>query len=200
MRVATVISLDVGVYSPILRLLELSDEEGIGVGISLDMLKEPGRQRFGDVVVVDTGGGVEILDEYGVVGASSGAHDSTLVDILDVTGLHGEPVDDDREVGYLPTVLFKPFGAFDGVGVLVCVEAMLEVLDCGLTAGFNGVEIGAMFGLLRCESFRKSTIPSCLGSGQGLIDALLGVVSFLSEGGDEVLVSVFVIDGVQPLL
>ena len=196
MRVAAIISLDVGVYSPILRLLELSDNEGVIVGVSLDMLKEPGWQRVGDVVVVDAGGGVEVLNEYGVVGASSGAHDSTLVDILDVTGLHGEPVDDDGEVGHLPTVLLKPLWAFDCVGILIRVEVMLEVLDSGLTASSDGVEIGAMFGLLRCESFRKSTIPSCLGCGQGLIDTLLGVVSLLSEGGDEGLVSVLVINGV----
>ena len=196
MRVAAIIVLDVGVYSPIFRLLELSDDEGIGIGVSLDMLKEPGWQGFGDVVVVNAGGGIEVLNEYGIVGAFSGAHDSTLVDILDVMGLHGEPVDDNGEVGYLPTVLLKPLWAFDCVGILVRVEVMLEVLDSGLTAGSDGVEISAVFGLLRCESFRKSTIPSCLGCSQGLIDMLLGVVPLLSESGDEGLVLVFVIDGV----
>ena len=58
MRVATVISLDVGVDSPVFTLLELFDDEGIGVGIGLDVTDELGGKGFGDVIVVDAGSGV----------------------------------------------------------------------------------------------------------------------------------------------
>ena len=58
MRVAAVISLDVSMDSPILGLLELFDDEGIGVRVGLDVTKEPGGERFRDVIVVDMGGGV----------------------------------------------------------------------------------------------------------------------------------------------
>ena len=139
------------------------------------------------------------MDEDGVVRPSCSAHNAALVDIFDVAGLHGESIDDDGEVRYLAAVFFESLGAFDCIGVLVRMEAMLEVLDGGLTACSDGVEIGAVFGFLRCESFRKSTIPSCLGRGQGLIDTFLGVVSILSQGSDEGFVSVFLVDGVtQP--
>ena len=195
-RVTAIISLDVGVNSPILGLLELFNDEGIGVGVSLDMTKEPGWERLGDVIIVDAGGGVEVLDENGVIGASSCAHDSTLVDIFDVTGLHGKPVDDNGEVRHLSAVFFKPLWALDCIGVLIRTEAMLEVFNSGLAASSDGVEVGAVFGLLRRESVRKSMIPSCLGCSQGLVDMLLSVVSLLSKSGNEGLVSVFVIDGV----
>ena len=93
--VTAVVSLDVGVDSPVLRLLELSNDEGVGVRISLDVVKEPGWKGFRDMVVVDTGGCIEVLNEDGIIGSPRGAHDSTLVDVFNVAGLHGEPVDDD---------------------------------------------------------------------------------------------------------
>ena len=58
MRVAAIIPLDVSVDSPIFTLLELFDDEGVGIGVSLDVSKEPGGQGFGNVVIVDAGGGV----------------------------------------------------------------------------------------------------------------------------------------------
>ena len=57
-RVAAIVSLDVGMDSPVFGLLELFDNEGVGVGVGLDVSKEPGRKGFGDVVVVDARGGV----------------------------------------------------------------------------------------------------------------------------------------------
>ena len=103
------------------------------------------------------------MNEYGVVGASGCTHDSALVNVFDVTGLHGEPIHDDGEVGYLPAILLKSFGALDGVSILVGAEAALEVLDCGSTASSDRFKVSAVFGFLRFESFRKSTIPSCFG-------------------------------------
>ena len=56
--VAAIISLDVRMDSPVLALLELSNNERVCVGVGLDVSEEPGRKGFGDVIVVDTGGGV----------------------------------------------------------------------------------------------------------------------------------------------
>ena len=137
------------------------------------------------------------MNEDGVVGSSGCTHDSPLVDILDISSLKGESVDDDGEVGYLSAVFLEPFWTFDGIGSFILVETVSEVFDGGLTAGSNGVEVGTVFSLLRRESFRKSTIPSCFGCGQGLIDTFLGIVSFFSQGGDEGLVSIFVVNGVS---
>ena len=58
MRVAAVISLDIGMDPPVFGLLEFFDNEGVGVRIGLNVTKEPGRERLGDVVVVDARGGV----------------------------------------------------------------------------------------------------------------------------------------------
>ena len=55
-RVAAVISLDIGMDSPVFGLLEFFDNKGVGVRVGLDVTKEPGRERFGDVVVVDARG------------------------------------------------------------------------------------------------------------------------------------------------
>ena len=57
-RVAAVIPLDVGMNSPVLTLLELFDNERVGVGVSLDVGEEPSGKGFGDVVIVDARGGV----------------------------------------------------------------------------------------------------------------------------------------------
>ena len=57
-RVATVIPLDIGMDSPVFGLLEFFNDEGIGVGVGLDMAKEPGRKGVGDMVVIDAGGGI----------------------------------------------------------------------------------------------------------------------------------------------
>ena len=92
-------------------------------------------------------------------------------------------------------ILFETFWTFDGVDGFILMETVLEVFDGGLTTGSNGVEVGVVFSFLRSESFRKSTIPSCLGCGQCLINALLGIVSLLLQGGDEGFVSIFVVDG-----
>ena len=199
-RVAAIVSLDIGVDSPVFGLYELLNDEGVGIGVSLDVTKEPGGKGFGDVVVVDARGGVEVLNEYGIVGSSSGAHDSTLVDILDIAGLHREPVDDDGEVGHLPTILLKSLGAFDGVSIFIGTEAVLEIFDGGSTTSSDCFEVSTVLGLLRLESFRKSTIPSCLGRRQGVVNALLAVISLLSKGGDEVLVSVFTVGGALQLV
>ena len=199
MRVATVIPLNVGMDSPVFCLLKFLDDERIGVGVSLDVTKEPGWQRFGDVVVVDVGGRVQVLDKDGVVRPSCSTHNSALVDVLDVSGLHGESVDDNGEVRYLSAVFFESFWTFDSIGGFIRVEAMLEIFNGRLTSSPNGIEASVMFGLLRCESFCKSTIPSCLGCGQGLVDAFLGVVTILLKGGNEGLVSILVVDGVTQL-
>ena len=140
------------------------------------------------------------MDEYGVVGSSGCTHDSALIDVLDITGLHGETVHDDGEVRYLPTIFFESLGAFDCVSVLVRAKATLEVLDGGSTTSSDSFKIGAVLGFLRRESLRKSTIPSCLGRRQCSVDAVLDIVSFFSEGGDEVLVSIFVVDGALQLV
>ena len=195
MGVAAVVSLDVSMDSPILTLLKLFNDEGVCVGIGLDVGEEPGRKGFGDVIVVDTGGGVQILDEDSVVGSSGGPHDVALVNVLDVAGLYGEPIDNDGEVGYLPAILFKPLWAFEGVSILACTEALLEVLDGGSATSSDCLQVSTVFGFLRLESFRKSTIPSCLGCRQGSVDAVLNIVSLSSKGGDELFVSVFAIGG-----
>ena len=130
-RVAAIVSLDVGVNSPVLSLLEFFNDEGISVGVGLDVTEEPGWERFGDVVIVDARGGIEVLNEDGVVRSSGSPHDTALVNVFDVAGLHGEPVDDNGEVGHLPTIFFKSLWAFDSVSILVCVEAALEVFDGG---------------------------------------------------------------------
>ena len=57
-RVAAIVSLDVSMDPPVFTLLELFDDEGIGVGVSLDVGKEPGGKGLGDVVTVDARGGV----------------------------------------------------------------------------------------------------------------------------------------------
>jgi hypothetical protein len=199
-RVAAIISLDVSMDSPVFTLLEFFNNERVGVGVSLDVSEEPGGKGFGNVVAVDARGGIQILYEDGVVGASGCAHDSALVNVLDVSGLHSEPVHDDGEIGYLPAILFKSLGALDGVSILVGTEATLEILDCSLTPSSDCFKVSAVFGLLRLESFRKSTIPSCLGCRQGVVDATLNVVSFFSEGGDEVLVSIFAVSGALQLV
>ena len=108
-RVAAVIPLDIGMDSPVFGLLEFFDNEGVGVGIGLDVTKEPGGERLRDVVVVDARGGIQILDEDGVVRSSSGTHDTTLVDVFDITGLHSESVDDNGEVRHLSTIFLKSF-------------------------------------------------------------------------------------------
>jgi hypothetical protein len=195
MGVAAVIPLDVGVNSPVFGLDELLDKKRVGVGVSLDVTKEPGGKGLGDVVVVDARGGVEILNEDGVVGASGGPHDASLVNVLDIAGLHGESIDDDGEVGYLPTILLESLGTLDSVSVLIGAEATLEVFDCGSAASSDCFKVSAVLGFLRLESLRKSTIPSCLGRRQGVVDAMLNIVSLLSKGGDEALVSIFVVGG-----
>ena len=195
MRVTAVVSLDIGVDSPVLCRLDLSDDKGVGVGVSLDVTKEPGWKGFRDVVAVDTRGRVEILNEDGVFGSSSGAHDSALVNIFDIAGLHGESINDDGEVRYLSTIFFESFWTFDCISEFIRTQAVLEVFDGSLTSCSDGVEIDVVFGFLRCESFRKSTIPSCLGCGQCLVDAFLGVIALLSKSGDEGFVSIFVVDG-----
>ena len=58
MRVAAVIPLDVSVDSPVLTLLEFFDNEGIGIGVGLDVSEEPGREGFGDMIIVDARGGI----------------------------------------------------------------------------------------------------------------------------------------------
>ena len=140
------------------------------------------------------------MDEDGIVGSSCGAHNAALVDILDVAGLHSEAVHDDGEVGYLPAVLFESLGAFNCVGVFVGTEATLKVFESGSTASSDGFQVDAVFGLLSCESLRKSTIPRFLGRSHCLVNAALDVVSFCSKGGDEVLVSIFTVDGALQLV
>ena len=152
-------------------------------------------EGLGDVIAVNAGGGVQVLDEYGVIGSSGCAHDSTLVDVFDVAGLHGESVHDDGEVRYLPAVFFESLGTLDCVSILIGAEATLKVLDCGSTTGSDSFKVGAVFGFLRRKSLRKSTIPSCLGRGQCSVDAVLDIIAFFLEGGNEVLVSVFTVDG-----
>ena len=139
------------------------------------------------------------MDENGVIGPPGGTHNSSLVDVFDVSSLKGEAVDDNGEVRYLPAIFFKSLWAFDGIGSFILMEAVLEVFDGGLASGSYGVEVGAMFSFLQSESLHKLTIPSCLGCGQCLIDVVLGVVSLLSQGGDEVLVSILLIDGAMQL-
>ena len=56
--VTPIVSLDVSMDSPILRIQNLFDDEGVGVGVSLDVAKEPGWQRLGDVITVDARGGI----------------------------------------------------------------------------------------------------------------------------------------------
>ena len=195
LKVAAVISLDVGVDSPIFALLELFNDKGIGIGIGLDVAEEPDGKGFGDVVVVNTGSGIQVLDEYGVVRSSSCAHDSALVNVLDIAGLHGESVHNDGEIRHLSSIFFESLGTFDCVSVLIRAEALLEVFNSGSTTSSDGLEIGAVFSFLRYESFCKSMIPSCLGCGQCLVDVTLDIVSLLSEGGDKVLVSIFAVNG-----
>ena len=199
MRVAAVILLDIGVDSPVFGLLELLDDKGISVGVSLDVTKEPGWERFGDMVAVDARGGIQVLDKNGIVGSPCGTHDSALVNILDVSGLHGESIIDDGEVGHLSAILFESLGAFDGISVLIGVKAVLEIFDGGFAPSSDCFEIGTMFKLLHHESFRKSTIPSCLGCGQCLIDAFLNVVSLSAQGGNEGLVSILMVNGMTQL-
>ena len=57
-RVAAVISLDVSMDPPVFTLLEFLDNERVGVGVGLDVGKEPGGEGFGNVVIVNAGGGV----------------------------------------------------------------------------------------------------------------------------------------------
>ena len=57
-RVAAIISLDVRVDPPVFGLLEFFNNEGVGIGVGLDVGKEPGRKGFGDVIIVDAGGGI----------------------------------------------------------------------------------------------------------------------------------------------
>ena len=123
-----------------------------------------------------------------------------MVDVFDVTGLHGEPIHDDGEVGYLPAVLLKSLRALDGVGIFVGVKAGLEIFDGGSAAGSNRFKVSTVFGLLRLESFRKSTIPSCFGCRQGVVDVTLNIVSLFSEGGDKVFVPIFTVDNVLQLV
>ena len=58
MGVAAIIALDVRVDSPVFGLLEFFNNEGVGVGVGLDMGKEPGGEGFRDMVVINTGGGI----------------------------------------------------------------------------------------------------------------------------------------------
>ena len=140
------------------------------------------------------------MDEYGVVGAPSCAHDLALIDVFDVASLHGESVHDDGEVRYLATIFFKSLGALDCVSILVGSETGLEILDGDPTARSDSFKVSAVFSLLGCKSLRKSTIPSCLGRGQCSVNMVLDIISFFSEGGDEVLVLFFAIDGTLQLV
>ena len=79
------------------------------------------------------------------------------------------------------------------------METVLKVFNCSLTSGSNGIKVSAVLGFLCCESFHKSIVPSCLGCGQRLIDAMLGVVAIFPKGGDEGLMPVFVVDSVAQL-
>ena len=71
-----------------------------------------------------------------------------MIDILDILSLEGESVDDDEEMGYLSAILFESFWTLDGVGSFILMEAVLKVLDSGLTPSSNGVEVGAVFSFL----------------------------------------------------
>ena len=44
--------------SPVFCVQNLLNDEGVSVGVSLDVTKEPGWKGLGDVVAVDAGGGV----------------------------------------------------------------------------------------------------------------------------------------------
>ena len=137
MRVAAIVSLDISVDSPVLALLEFFDNEGVGVGVSLDVTKKPGWEGLGDVVVVDARGCIEVLDKDGVIRSSRGTHDTTLIDVFDVAGLHSESVNNDGEVRHLSSILFESLRTFDGIGGFIRVEAMLEVFDGCLTSSFQ---------------------------------------------------------------
>ena len=75
-RVAAIVSLDVSVDSPVFCVQDLFDDEGVSVGVGLDVTKEPSWKGFGDMIVVDAGGSIQILDEDGVVRSSSCTHTS----------------------------------------------------------------------------------------------------------------------------
>ena len=92
------------------------------------------------------------MDKNGIIGSSSGTHDASLVNVLNVTSLHGEPVNNDREVGDASSVLFEALWTFDGIPILVGVDTASELFDHGPRTSSYGLDADQVVGLLFGES------------------------------------------------
>ena len=193
--VGAVIPLDVGVDSSVIGSKNLSDDKRIGVRMSLDISEEPGGKGVGDLVSIDVGGSIQVLDEDGIIGTPGCAHDVTLVDIFDVSGLHSESINDDGEVGDTASILFETFRAFDCISLFISADAAFELLHRGPRTSSYSFDADQMVGLLLSDSCGHSLLLISLSLAYGVVDAPLSDILLLAKAGDKLLVAGVSIDG-----
>ena len=146
--IGAVIPLNVCVDTPIVGSEDLLNDEGVGVGTSLNVSEEPGRKGVRDVVGVDVWTGVEILNEDGVIRSSSSTHDTSLVNVFDVASLHGEAVNDDGEVGDAASILFETLRTLDSVSLFIGMDVMLQLFNSGSGASPDSLDADPVVSLL----------------------------------------------------
>ena len=86
-------------------------------------------------------------------------HDVALVDIFDVTGLHGESIDDDREMGNVTSILFEAFRTLHCISLLIGVDAVFELLNRGPRTSSYGLDADHVVSLLFGESCGHALLP-----------------------------------------
>ena len=82
-----------------------------------------------------------------------------MVNVFDVTSLHGEPIDDDGKVGNVALIFSEAFGTFDCISLLVGVDVVFELLDCGPRTSSYGLDADQVVGLLFGESCGHALLP-----------------------------------------
>jgi hypothetical protein len=183
--ISVVVALEVSVESPIFQPERFLDHQGIGVGVGLNLSKEPGWHGVRDVMGVDAGDGVEVLDENVVVLSSGRTHDSSLVNILDVAGLYDISIDGDGEMGNTSVVLFETLQTLGFGGSLIVSDVTLKVTNGSSGSGLKGrgAEIPKSFSLSNggIESF----LPDDIGFSASRVNSLLRSVGLSSEAFNE---------------
>jgi hypothetical protein len=183
--VSVVISLEISMEPPVLQSKCLFDHQGVGVRVGLDLSNEPGGHGVRDVMGVDVRDGVEVLNEDIVILPPGSTHDSTLVNVFDIAGLDGIPVDGDGKMGDTSIVLFEAFRTLGFGGSLIVSNAALEIMDGSSGSRFNacGTEVPKGFSL--SNGCIESFLPDDIGFGVSCVDSLLDCVGLASEGFNE---------------
>ena len=102
------------------------------------------------------------MDKNGVVRPSHGPYDVSLVNILDVASLYGESVEDDGEMRDAASILFEFLRTFDCVSLLIGVDTMLQLFNCGPRTGSDSLDVDQMVGLLIGEGSGHVLFPVSL--------------------------------------